>query len=257
MEKSECLDFDKIGYRYPGGNRNVLSEITCSLNRSEITALVGLSASGKSTFGRIIKGLIEPDRGCCNSVNSDGERNKLPAEKRMKMIGWTGAHPELQLFAATVQEEVGFGPVNLGVKGRDLDQRINWALEKVGLDPEEFLNRDPFRLSGGEKRRIALAGIIAMQTDYYIFDEPTAGLDDDGLESFIDLIKSLKNDGCGILWITHNISQLAGIVDRLWSFEDGELVMNMAENQVDWEDLTERLVSGNDKCSRTSILACH
>jgi energy-coupling factor transport system ATP-binding protein len=222
----------------------VLRGVTCSLNRNEITALVGLSASGKSTFGRIGKGLIEPDNGCCYLVNSDGERNKLNAEKRMKMIGWTDAHPELQLFAATVKEEVGFGPINYGIKGNDLDQRINWALNKVGLNPVEFLNRDPFRLSGGEKRRIALAGIIAMRTDYYIFDEPTAGLDDDGKESFIDLIKSLKSDDCGILWITHNISQLAGNIDRLWLFEDGELVMNVPENQVDWEELTKKLVSG-------------
>ena len=244
-EESEFLDFDQISYRYPGSDQDVLRRISCSLFRNEITALVGLSASGKSTFGMIGKGLIEPDRGYCYSVNSDGERSKFPAEKRMKIFGWAGAHPELQLFAATVKEEVGFGPVNLGVKEDVLDQRVNWALTKVGLNPEEFLNRDPFRLSGGEKRRIALAGIIAMRTDYYIFDEPTAGLDDDGLESFIELIKSLKSDGCSILWITHNISQLDGMIDRLWLFEDGELVMNVPENRVDWEKLTVKLVSGS------------
>jgi len=243
--KSEALGFEQIHYRYPGCERDVLKGISCSLKKGEITGLAGLSASGKSTFGRIAKGFAEPTKGISFLQYSGFEREQLSTMQRLKIVGWAGAHPELQLFAATVKGDVEFGPANLGIKGRELEDRVDWALRKVGLNPEEFLNRDPLRLSGGEKRRVALAGIIAMHMGYYIFDEPTAGLDDDGRKSFIDLIKSLKDDNCGVLWITHNIHQLAEVIDRLWLFEDGELVMNAPESQVDWEDLTRKLVSGN------------
>lgn len=224
MESPDYLVAERIGYHYPAKSESVVDDVSCVLHTGEIVGLLGLSGSGKSTLGRLFKGLIEPTYGTFQFGYSDDQINTATPDLRMRLIGWASAHPEVQLFAATVWDEVAFGPSNLGLIGSELEARVNWALDQVGLDNEEYVGCHPYALSGGQRRRVALAGVIAMQCRFYIFDEPTAGLDRDGLNHFFRLLNLLREDGCGIIWITHEVDLLPDIVDRIWLMEDGRLV---------------------------------
>lgn len=239
-----CITADRISYRYPGAEQTVLKGVSCSLKKGEIAALVGPSASGKSTFGMLLKGLIEPTAGCFTATGENGGQVKLGPGARLKRVGWVGPHPELQIFGATVWEEVSFGPRNLGLKGHELAARVNRALIDAGFDPAEIASRDPRGLSGGEMRRIALAGVIAMRTSFYVFDEPAAGIDYRGRRRFISILESLRSDDCGIVLITHDTSLPGGLADRLWGLEDGSLTLDVAAEKVDWRTLTERMRAG-------------
>ena len=169
---------------------------------------------------------------------------KLNARDRLKVIGWSEPHPEKQFFASNVRDEIAFGPENQGLSGEEIEQRIAWAMQLVDLEAGYYLARDPRSLSGGEKRRVALASIIAYQTPFYIFDEPTAGLDYCGRSSFLELIGRLRTEGCGVVWITHTINFLQNVTDRIWGMEKGRLMFDSLTAEVDWEVLTNLLENG-------------
>ena len=218
--KIEVID---LCFSYTGMQSQVLKNFNCSISAGQITALIGPSASGKSTLGKILKGFHEPISGKIEVRDQDSGFTAFNAKNRLKQIGWAGAHPEVQIFAPTVWEEVGFAPANQGLKGSDLENRILGALEYVGLDVDEFRGKNPMSLSGGEKRRVALAGVIAMNCQWFIFDEPTAGLDYKGIHQIIELTNRLKGQGCGLVWISHDLN----LVDQL---ADSVLEMNHCSN---------------------------
>ena len=240
----ECLIANRICYQYPGSDGFILRDINCSLERSRIIGLVGLSASGKSTFARLIKGLIEPASGNFCHKEPDKDRIRLTSKERLHSVGWAGPHPEIQIFASTVEKETAYGPEQLGLRGRELTETVRWALQSVGFIPEEVLRLDPHDLSGGDKRRLGIAGIIVMRASYYIFDEPTAGLDYAGRRSFISTVQKLRDERCGVVWITHDIELLKSTIDRLWLLEKGRLVLDKSSEQVDWKFISEQLEQG-------------
>ncbi len=221
MSKIEVVD---LCFSYPGSSNPVLRNVNCSIHSGQITALIGASASGKTTLGKVLKGFFEPDSGQIGIISPDGALEKCGARERLRLIGWAGAHPEVQIFAPTVWEEVGFAPSNLGLKGSEFEERIVSSLELVGLIPEMFREKNPLSLSGGEKRRIALAGVIAMGCQWYIFDEPTAGLDYMGCRQIIELAEKLKQMGCGILWISHDLEIIDRIADNLLEMKSGSII---------------------------------
>lgn len=156
----------------------------------------------------------------------------MTASERMKLFGWASPHPETQLFAPTVWEDIAFGPSNLGLTGTALSERVREAMEFVGLS-DKLKDRHPYSLSGGQRRRAALAGVLAMRNRYYILDEPTAGLDEQGRDGFISIIRKLSSKGCGILWITHELELLDAVVNDLWLMENGALKLKQdAEEYV-------------------------
>jgi len=233
-----------VSYRYPGAASLALKGVTCSIGSGEVVGLVGPAASGKSTLGRLIKGLIEPTGGLFTAEEDGGDQAKAPAAFRLKTVGWAGAHPEVQIFAPTVRAEVAFGAANQGLSGGELDRRVNWALQVAGLKTNGCLERHPRSLSGGERRRLALASVVAMRCRFYLFDEPTAGLDLNGHRSFIALLRILRDEGCGMVWITHDIQSLPGVVDRLWGLEDGRLALNRSADDIDWSELRRKMEQG-------------
>lgn len=233
-----------VQYKYPGAGREALQGITCSLKSGEIVGLAGLSASGKSTLGRLFKGLLEPDCGKFLLTFEGNDQRSAFARDRLEHVGWAGAHPENQLFAASVSEEVAFGPRNQGISGNALDACVEMALDLVGLQTEKYQHKHFLSLSGGERRRLALAGVISMRCVFYVFDEPTAGLDFKGCGDFVKLVKRLKAGGSGVLWITHDIPLLQATVDRLWVLEKGRLACDLTAEKVDWDDFSEKLVKG-------------
>lgn len=240
----ERLTIENLDYRYPGVGKPALRNISCSLDRKQVIGLVGPSASGKSTFGRLLKGLMEPSGGRIMLQTPDRDEIQQQASDRLRLVGWVGPHPEVQIFAASVYDETAYGPVNQGLTGELLTERVNRALGSVGFEPDQVSDLNPVELSGGEKRRIAIAGVISMRYPFYVFDEPTAGLDYSGRMAFRELVLRLKDEGCGIIWITHEIHLLQGIIDRFWGMEDGRLVLDTNADNVDMRNLGEKLTIG-------------
>lgn len=244
MFRIRSINIKNLSFTYPGMTTAAIIDISLDWKAGEVVGLVGLSASGKSTLGRLLKGLIKPEAGRIEFLNLKSESRFADQKDCLRRIGWVGAHPEIQIFASTVQEEVGFGPANIGVKGKELDERIASALSKVGLEPEKYLTRFPLMLSGGEKRRVAIASIISMDYKFYIFDEPTAGLDPKGCAQFKSLVRQLASDGCGILWITHNLKLLKDSIDRLLVLDGGKIVSDSKRTDINWEELRSCLIAG-------------
>lgn len=138
----------------------------------------------------------------------------------MRSVAWVDAQPERQIFASTVREEVGFGLAQSGANAMQIEKSVRKALETVGLDPESYLDRSPFQLSGGEKRRVAIASIVASPSDFIIFDEPGAGLDDVGIEQFRSLAGRLKSGGAGVMVISHDLDDFADLAGEVITLDN-------------------------------------
>ncbi|HHP51565.1 MAG TPA: ATP-binding cassette domain-containing protein, partial [Moorella mulderi] len=187
--------------------------------------VVGGGGAGKSTLAMIMAGLLEPSQG---QVFLDGTpvKGRLKGEQKWFQVGIAFQQPERQIFAPTVEEEVGFGPRNLGLKGEALREKVKKALGMVGLSWEEFASRSPFTLSGGEQRRVALASVLALDPEILILDEPTAGLDPEGREGVWEAILRFQaHHRKGVVWITHNMVEVAFLAQRVAVLHQGRLVM--------------------------------
>lgn len=189
------------------------------LTEGEMVGLVGSTGSGKSTLVQALNGLLDPSEGDI-VYRDDVDRKALH-----RRIGLVFQQPEDQLFEKTVHEDVGFGPGQLGVDSQELVGRIRRALEGVGLDPDRYWERSPFDLSGGEKRRVAIAGILAMEPELLVLDEPTAGLDAAGRRRLLDNLKALHADrGLTTIVVSHDMDLLAELATRLVVLHEGRIV---------------------------------
>lgn len=204
-----ALRAEHIGHRYGGREAPwVLRDVTLSLDAGEALAVAGASGSGKSTFLQVLGGLLRPQRG---RVPRCGER-----------VGVLFQFPEVQLFAETVLADVAYGPSRQGLSRQEAEEAAAHALRAVGLSESRW-GLSPRSLSGGERRRTALAGVLALDPGYLLLDEPTAGLDGEARESMLDLLRSLKEAGKGILWITHRMEEVAMLADRVLVLGAGEV----------------------------------
>ena len=202
-----------VGYSYGRGGRRAVSDVDLSLDAGSLLVVVGTSGSGKSTLLRLIAGLIEPEVG---SISIDGEA------PRAGTVGYAFQSPELQLFADTVIEDVMFGPQNRGLGEKDARHVAEHALQQVGLG-RDVGERSPFRLSGGMKRRVALAGVLAMDASAYVFDEPLVGLDGAGIEAVVPLIAGLRDEGRHVVVATHDLERFLPIADGVLVLADGSI----------------------------------
>ncbi|WP_457743001.1 energy-coupling factor ABC transporter ATP-binding protein [Thermococcus sp.] len=205
---------ENLHFAYNG--REVLRGIDLTMGK-EILALVGPNGSGKTTLAKHLNGLLKPLRG---SVLVDGldTREHTVAELSGK-VGYVFQNPEHMFFEESVFEEVAFGPKNLGLDDKEIEERVRWALQAVGL--EGFEERTPYSLSGGEKQRLAIACVLAMKPKYLILDEPTTGLDLKAERSVVEVIKSLRESGHGILLITHDMDLVLELAERVVLLDDG------------------------------------
>lgn len=199
------IEFKNVSYSYtsPSGTAQALCGVNAQLRRGEITAVIGHTGSGKSTFIDLAAGLAEPDSG---SVTLDG--NSITSCR--KKIGTVFQYPEYQLFADTVRDDIAFGPMNHGIKGDMLKERIRQAAEITKLD-DNLLSRSPFELSGGQKRMAAVAGVLALEPEILLLDEPAAGLDPYGRELIFSIMRQLidKNNNMIIVFVTHSMEDAA------------------------------------------------
>lgn len=203
------------------GGREVLRGVSLTLGQ-EILALVGPNGSGKTTLAKHLNGLLKPTRG---RVLVDGmdTREHTVAELSRK-VGYVFQNPEHMFFEETVFKEVAFGPKNLGLSEEEVEERVREALRAVGL--EGFEERTPYSLSGGEKQRLAIACVLAMRPKYLVLDEPTTGLDWKAERSVVEVIKSLRERGHGILLITHDMDLVLELADRVVLLQGGRKVFD-------------------------------
>ena len=192
----------------------------------ELIGLIGHTGSGKSTLTQHLNGLLKPTSGQILFHGRDIWENVATTRQTRFKIGLVFQYPEYQLFEETVYKDIAFGPKNMGLDREEIDRRVRRAAGFVGL-PEEALNKSPFELSGGQKRRVAIAGVIAMEPEVLILDEPTAGLDPVGRESILENIRAYQQaQNATIIMVTHSMEEVAAIADRLFVMNHGTLAMH-------------------------------
>jgi len=219
-----------------------LHDVSFTVDDGEFVGIIGHTGSGKSTLLQHLNGLLKPGSG---EIVIDGTvitSNDVKMTEIRKKVGLVFQYPEYQLFEETVEKDVAFGPKNLGIYGEELGKAVKESIELVGLDYERIKDRSPFDLSGGQKRRVAIAGVIAMKPKILILDEPTAGLDPKAHMELLDTIKKLhKEENMTIIFVSHNMDDIVKLSDRVMVLVDGNLVMNDKSENVftRWEELKE------------------
>ncbi|MBN1558928.1 energy-coupling factor transporter ATPase [candidate division KSB1 bacterium] len=218
-----------VSFKYTGigaSQQEVLTDITLSLGKNECVAIVGQSGSGKTTLIQHFTGLLKPTSGHIFFNDMDIWARSFRKSLLRRKIGLVFQFPETQLFEETVARDIAFGPRNLGLGEADIAQRVEEAMAALELDPRHFRERSPFRLSEGEKRRVAIAGVLAMQPDMLVFDEPTAGLDPKSVGRFIVIVRRLIDAGKAVTIVTHNMDFVAEVADRVIALRAGQLVFD-------------------------------
>lgn len=215
--------------------KRALDDVNLSIEEGTFLGVIGETGSGKSTLIQHLNGLIKVQDKKTSSVLVNGldATDKKTLKKLRFEVGIVFQYPEYQLFEDTVAKDVAFGPKNMKLEKEEIDERVRRALEVVGLKYEEFAERSPFELSGGEKRRVAIAGVIAMQPKILVLDEPVAGLDPVGRAEILALIKQLQKDvSPTIIMVSHNMDDIAVLADRIIALHDGKLALDGTPEEV-------------------------
>ncbi len=224
-----------LTHRYSEGTpfeRVAVENVDFSAERGEFIAIIGHTGSGKSTFIQHLNGLLKPSSGKVLFDGQDIHSSKDTTRQVRFRVGLLFQYPEYQLFEETVYKDIAFGPKNMKLKEDEVDQRVREAAAFVGLG-EELLEKSPFDLSGGQKRRVAIAGVIAMRPEVLILDEPTAGLDPGGREDLMENILRYHDGGKRtVIYITHSMEDAARISQRIVVFNHGHIAMDGAPAEV-------------------------
>lgn len=231
------IQVKNLNYTYSKGLPNetkALDDISFAVEKNSILGVVGHTGSGKSTLLQMLNGLLRPDDGEIIIGEDCITEEGFPLVKIRRKVGLVFQYPEYQLFEETVRKDVAFGPKNLGIKDEDkLEKLVKESIEKVGLDYETIKNRSPFELSGGQKRRVAIAGVIAMKPEVLILDEPTAGLDPESRLELTKLIKDIQKDEDMILiFVSHNMGDVARMADKMLVLDRGKIAMEGTPEEV-------------------------
>ncbi|MDI3546797.1 MAG: energy-coupling factor transport system ATP-binding protein [Halanaerobiales bacterium] len=219
-------------YRQEQGYK-ALDNINLTISDHEFIGLVGHTGSGKSTLVQLFNGLIKPTEGQVIVDGIDITKDKVNLKEIRQKIGLVFQYPEHQLFEETIFNDVAFGPRNLALSEEEIYERVKEALDLVGLDFEYFKNRSPFNLSGGQQRKVAIAGVLAMKPEVLILDEPSAGLDPRGREQLIELLDYLHHQqGVTIILISHRMEEVARLSTRVLVMNQGRLVLDGPPEEV-------------------------
>ena len=229
------IELKNVSYTYmhdSAFSHDALKDINLNIHEGEFLAIIGHTGSGKSTLITHMNGLLQPDSG---EVWVDGisMADKANRKKGRSLVGMVFQYPEYQLFEETVEKDIAFGPKNMGLSEEECKERVKTAMELVGLKYEVFAEKSPFELSGGERRRAALAGIIAMRPKYLILDEPMAGLDPSGRKKVLDTIADLRRAlNCAVVMISHSMDDVARVAERIIVLEDGRIIDDGTPEEV-------------------------
>lgn len=229
------LEVKNLTHIYSAGTpfeHKALDDVSFWVDRGEFIGVIGHTGSGKSTLMQHLNGLLKPDSGTITLGGEDIWKDKKTIRQARFRVGLVFQYPEYQLFEETVYKDIAFGPKNMGLKADEIDRRVREAAAAVGIS-EAQLQVSPFDLSGGQKRRVAIAGVIAMEPEILILDEPTAGLDPAGREeilSYIDGYRKAKN--ATIMMVSHSMNDVARMTDRLIVMNHARLALEGTPNEV-------------------------
>ena len=210
---------------FDGATSNAaVKDVSLEIREGEFLSVIGHTGCGKTTLVQHLNGLLLPSSGrvLVDGLNTADKKQRITLRS---LVGMVFQYPEYQLFADTVREDVGFGPKNMKLSEEEIALRVSEAMAMVGLSLEEFGEKSPFELSGGEKRRAALAGILAMRPKYLVLDEPMAGLDPQGRQSILGMLEKLRQEtGCSIIMVSHSMEDVARHADRILVMNRGEVM---------------------------------
>lgn len=207
------------------GEVAAIKNINIEIEKGELVGIIGHTGSGKSTLLQHFNGLLKPDEGRVLLEGRDIWESKESIRIARFKVGLCFQYPEYQLFEETVYKDIAFGPKNMGLDNAETDRRVRRAAQFVGLR-DEYLEKSPFDLSGGEKRRVAIAGVMAMEPEVLILDEPTAGLDPHGREKILALVKAYREQtGNTVMMVSHSMEDVAKIADRVLVLNNSEVAM--------------------------------
>jgi energy-coupling factor transport system ATP-binding protein len=219
-----------LSYIYNAGmpdEQKALDNVSFEVYDGQIAAVIGHTGSGKSTLVQHLNGLLKPTEGTIIVGGTDITESGIAMREIRQRVGLVFQYPEYQLFEETVSADVAFGPKNLGLSASEIKERVREALELVGLDVDKIGERSPFELSGGQKRRVAIAGIIAMRPQVLILDEPTAGLDPGAHREIIRMIQKIhQREENIVIFVSHNMDDVAALSDKVLVMDRGQLMMS-------------------------------
>ena len=244
------MKLEHVSYTYMPGTpyeKEALKDISLEIKKGEFVAVIGHTGSGKSTLVQNLNGLLHPTKGnaSLDGVDLSGKSNE--AKMARGRIGMVFQYPEHQLFAETVYEDIAFGPQNLGLNYEETDARVKDAMKFVGLDFETYAGRSPFSLSGGQMRRVAIAGVVAMNPDYLILDAPSAGLDPGSRDAvFAEVMELYKKRGTAIIMVTHSMEDAAQFAKRMLVVYDGRIIIDGKPGEVFLKEKEQLLKVGMD-----------
>ena len=230
------MKLENINYIYNPNTpfeKKALDNINLSIDKGDFIGLIGHTGSGKSTLVQHLNGLIKPTSGKIIVDGVDIGSKNADLKKLRQKVGLVFQYPEHQLFEETIYKDIAFGPKNLGLDEEEIHERVKRAMELVGLDFDNLKDRSPFELSGGQKRRVAIAGVLAMKPEVLILDEPTAGLDPRGRDEILGKIQELyENEGITIVLVSHSMEDIARLVNKIIVMHNGKIAMEGSTREI-------------------------
>ncbi|MBP3637337.1 MAG: energy-coupling factor transporter ATPase [Clostridia bacterium] len=210
-----------------------INNVNLTIEDGEFIAVIGHTGSGKSTLVQHLNGLLKPTSGQILIDGEDLNGEKTDRRRIRQKVGLVFQYPEYQLFEETVAKDIAFGPKNLGLTDEEIDQRVRRAMAHVHLDYDKYAQRSPFELSGGQMRRVAIAGVLAMEPKVLILDEPTAGLDPKGRDRILSMVQELHaQGGVTVIMVSHSMDDVARLASRLVVMSKGELVATGTPREI-------------------------
>ena len=232
---SYAVELKNVSHSYSEGTIQqvtAIKNISLQISKGEMVGIIGHTGSGKSTLISHFNGLLKPASGEVLVNGVDIWKDKATLREYRFKVGLCFQYPEYQLFEETVAKDIAFGPKNMKLSEEEINRRVLKAAEFVGLKPE-LLSKSPFDLSGGEKRRAAIAGVMSMEPEILVFDEPAAGLDPEGRKDLIKLIKTYREQtGSTVVIVSHSMEDIARIADRVIVINDGEIAMDGTVDEI-------------------------
>lgn len=230
-----AIELTNLSYTYSAKTpfeKRALDGVNLHIEEGEFVGLIGATGSGKSTLIQHLNGLVKTQEGEVVVAGMNARDKKTLRKLRFK-VGMVFQYPEYQLFEDTVAKDVAFGPKNMKLEKDEVDRRVRRAMEVVGLPYDDFAERSPFELSGGEKRRAAIAGVIAMEPEILVLDEPVAGLDPAGRREILDLVRKLHEEvSPTVVMVSHYMDDIAEMADRIVALKEGKVVADGSPAQV-------------------------
>ena len=245
------INLTNVFYTYMTGTpfeRQALNDVSVSIEKGEILAIIGHTGSGKSTLVQHLNGLLKPYSGKVTIDDIDISGRGGEAKRARQQVGMVFQYPEHQIFAETVYEDIAFGPRNRGFSAEEVDKQVHEAMAFVGLDFDTFAKRSPFQLSGGQMRRVAIAGVVAMNPDYLVLDEPSAGLDPRSRNAvFKEILALHKERGIAIVLVTHSMEEAAKYANRMLVINKGKILFDGKPAEIFSQHKDELVAVGMDE----------